>query len=248
MENYNANSIELLEGLQGVRKVPAMYIGSTSATGLHHLVWEILDNAVDEALNGYGNKITITLHKDGSCSVQDEGRGIPCDFHKASKMPAIQLIFSTLHSGGKFTDNAYKSSAGLHGVGSSVTNALSVYCDITVFRDGKINHIRFHDGGKLEIPLENLGNTTKHGTIVRFKPDPKIFSTTEFSYDRIKSHLQESAFLLKKVRFILNDERTNNHDEFYYENGLKEYVEEINQNKLKIGPVFDFEDQSNEIK
>ena len=247
MSNYDASNIELLSGLEGVRKRPAMYIGSTNAMGLHHLVWEIVDNAVDEALNGYGNKITVTLHKDGSVSVQDEGRGIPCDIHKQTKMPAIQLIFSTLHSGGKFNDTAYKSSAGLHGVGSSVTNALSVFCDITVYRDNKINHIRFENGGKLKTPLEVLGNTLKHGTLVTFKPDPTIFSTTEFSYDRIASHLQESAFLLKKVRFILIDERNGNKDEFYYENGLKEYVEEMNQNKTPIGPVVDFSDESNNI-
>lgn len=247
MSNYDASNIELLSGLEGVRKRPAMYIGSTNAMGLHHLVWEIVDNAVDEALNGYGNKITVTLHKDGSCSVQDEGRGIPCDIHKQTKLPAVQLIFSTLHSGGKFNDTAYKSSAGLHGVGSSVTNALSVFCDITVFRDNKIYHIRFEKGGKLVTPLEVLGTTIKHGTLVTFKPDPTIFSTVDFNYDRIASHLQESAFLLKKVKFILIDERNNNKDEFYYENGLKEYVEEMNQNKTPIGPVVDFSDESNNI-
>ena len=247
MSNYDASNIELLSGLEGVRKRPAMYIGSTNSMGLHHLVWEIVDNAVDEALNGYGNKITVTLHKDGSVSVQDEGRGIPCDIHKQTKVPAIQLIFSTLHSGGKFNDTAYKSSAGLHGVGSSVTNALSVFCDITVYKDNKIYHIRFENGGKLKTPLEVLGNTMKHGTLVTFKPDPAIFSTTEFNYDRIASHLQESAFLLKKVRFILIDERNGNRDEFYYENGLKEYVEEMNQNKTPIGPVVDFSEDSNNI-
>ena len=247
MSNYDASNIELLSGLEGVRKRPAMYIGSTNSMGLHHLVWEIVDNAVDEALNGYGNKITVTLHKDGSVSVQDEGRGIPCDIHKQTKVPAIQLIFSTLHSGGKFNDTAYKSSAGLHGVGSSVTNALSVFCDITVYKDNKIHHIRFENGGKLKTPLEVLGNTMKHGTLVTFKPDPTIFSTTEFNYDRIASHLQESAFLLKKVRFILIDERNGNRDEFYYENGLKEYVEEMNQNKTPIGPVVDFSEDSNNI-
>ena len=174
---YNASSIEYLTGLQGVRKRPAMYIGSTNVNGLHHLVWEILDNAVDEALNGFGNKITVIIRKDGSLSVIDEGSGIPVDMHKASKMPAVQLIFSTLHSGGKFSEQAYKSSAGLHGVGSSVTNALSLFCDVVVYRDGKINHIRFENGGKLVQPLEILGNTTKHGTMVTFKPDPSIFST-----------------------------------------------------------------------
>ena len=247
MSDYNASSIELLSGLQGVRKRPAMYIGSTNTTGLHHLVWEIVDNAVDEALNGFGNKITVTIKKDGSVSVLDEGRGIPCDYHKASKMPAIQLIFSTLHSGGKFSDTAYKSSAGLHGVGSSVTNALSVFCDITVYRDYNIYHIRFENGGHLKTPLEILGKTMKHGTLVCFKPDPKIFSSVEFNYDKIASHLQESAFLLKKVHFILIDERNGNKDDFYYENGLKEYVEEINQNKTALGPVFDFSGEEQEI-
>lgn len=247
MENYNASSIEILSGLQGVRKRPAMYIGSTNTNGLHHLVWEIVDNAVDEALNGYGNKITITLHKDGSCSVLDEGRGIPCDLHKATGMPAVQLIFSTLHSGGKFNDGAYKSSAGLHGVGSSVTNALSVFCDITVFRNNKIHHLRFENGGNLTTPLEILGNTIKHGTLVTFKPDPKIFSTVDFNFDKIATHLQESAFLLKKVHFILIDERNGNKEDFYYENGLKEYVEELNQNKNALGPVIDFSGEDNGI-
>ena len=247
MENYSASSIEILSGLQGVRKRPAMYIGSTNTNGLHHLVWEIVDNAVDEALNGYGNKITITLHKDGSCSVLDEGRGIPCDLHKATGMPAVQLIFSTLHSGGKFNDGAYKSSAGLHGVGSSVTNALSVFCDITVFRNNKIHHLRFENGGNLKTPLEILGNTIKHGTLVTFKPDPKIFSTVDFNFDKIATHLQESAFLLKKVHFILIDERNGNKEDFYYENGLKEYVEELNQNKNALGPVVDFSGEDNGI-
>ncbi len=247
MENYNASSIEILSGLQGVRKRPAMYIGSTNTNGLHHLVWEIVDNAVDEALNGYGNKITITLHKDGSCSVLDEGRGIPCDLHKATGMPAVQLIFSTLHSGGKFNDGAYKSSAGLHGVGSSVTNALSVFCDITVYRNNKIHHLRFENGGNLKTPLEILGNTIKHGTLVTFKPDPKIFSTVDFNFDKIATHLQESAFLLKKVHFILIDERNGNKEDFYYENGLKEYVEELNQNKNALGPVVDFSGEDNGI-
>ena len=245
--DYNDSDIQVLEGLEAVRKRPGMYIGTTGEAGLHHLVWEIVDNSVDEALNGFGNKITVTIHKDNSITVQDEGRGIPCDIHKQTKIPAIQLIFSTLHSGGKFNDSAYKSSAGLHGVGSSVTNALSVFCDITVYKDGKIYHIRFENGGNLKVPLEVLGNTTKHGTIVTFKPDPTIFSTTEFNYDRIADHLRESAFLLKKVRFILNDERNGNKDEFYYENGLKEYVEEINQNKTKMGDVFDFEETVSEI-
>ena len=237
MSNYDASNIELLSGLEGVRKRPAMYIGSTNSMGLHHLVWEIVDNAVDEALNGYGNKITVTLHKDGSVSVQDEGRGIPCDIHKQTKLPAIQLIFSTLHSGGKFNDAAYKSSAGLHGVGSSVTNALSLFCDITVYKDNKIYHIRFENGGKLKTPLEVLGNTMKHGTLVTFKPDPLIFTeTTEFNFETIKNRLRQMAFLNKKVRINLTDYRVDpaKEESFYYEGGLKEYVQFLNKTSIPL--------------
>lgn len=239
---YNANSIELLTGLQGVRKRPAMYIGSTNTFGLHHLVWEIIDNAVDEALNGYGDSISVTIHKDGSITVSDEGRGIPCDINKQTGLPAVQLIFTTLHSGGKFSDTNYKSSGGLHGVGSAVTNALSLYCDVSVSRDGKIYHIRFNNGGQLETPLEIIGNTYKHGTTVTFKPDPTIFQTTEFKWDTIASHLQEEALLLKKVHFKLIDERIKKEEEFYYENGLNEYLDVLNQNKVKIGENINFED------
>ncbi len=246
---YGSDQIEILEGLEGVRRRPAMYIGSTNATGLHHLVWEIIDNSLDEALNGYGDKITVTIHKDGSISVLDEGRGIPCGIHPKAKIPAVQLIFSTLHSGGKFNDEAYKSSAGLHGVGSSVTNALSEFCDITVYRDGKIYHLRFEDGGrKLAQPMEILGETKKHGTLITFKPDKKIFSTVEFSYEKITSHLQQDAYLLKKVRFILIDERNNIKDEYYYENGLKEFIEKINAEKTPIGPVITFSGTQDKIE
>ncbi|HBS10496.1 MAG TPA: DNA topoisomerase IV subunit B [Firmicutes bacterium] len=245
---YDASSIEYLSGLEGVRKRPAMYIGSSNGNGLHHLVWEIVDNAVDEALNGFGSKITVVIHKDGSLSVLDEGRGIPVDFHKATKMPAVQLIFTTLHSGGKFSEKAYKSSAGLHGVGSAVTNALSLFCDVVVYKNGKIWHIRFKDGGRLETPLECLGPTSKHGTCVTFKPDPKIFSTVDFKWDVIYNHLQESAFLLRKVKFILKDERTNNEAEFYYENGISEYISIINQSKQPLGPIIDFTDNSGDIQ
>ena len=241
-ENYNANSIEVLSGLEGVRKRPAMYIGSTNSTGLHHLVWEIVDNAVDEALNGFGNKITVTIHKDNSISVSDEGRGIPCGLNKATGMSALELIFTTLHSGAKFNDNSYKSSAGLHGVGSSVTNALSVFCDITVYNEGLIHHIRFENGGKLVTPLEILGKTFKHGTTVHFKPDSQIFSTTEYKWDVIANHLQEEAFLLKKVHFNLIDERNNKQEDFFYENGLREYIDLLNQNKIKLESAIDFED------
>ncbi len=237
---YNANSIELLSGLEGVRKRPGMYIGSTNSYGLHHLVWEIIDNSIDEALNGYGNKISVTIHKDNSITVVDEGRGIPCDINKQTGKPAVELIFTTLHSGGKFSDTAYKASGGLHGVGSSVTNALSEYTDVTVCTNNKIYNIRFERGEKIAVPLHVVGNTLKHGTTVTFKPDKAIFTDINFSYDRIASHLQESAFLLRKVRFILVDERSGSKDEFYYENGISEYVAEINQNKTPLGQVLDF--------
>jgi topoisomerase-4 subunit B len=247
-QEYTSKDIELLSELEGVRKRPGMYIGSTNATGLHHLVWEIVDNGVDEAVNGFGDKITVIIRKDGSISVEDEGRGIPVDIHKESGMPAVQLVYSTLHSGGKFTSKVYSTSAGLHGVGATVTNALSEWIDITVFREGKIYNIRFEHGGKLAHPLQTLGNTNKHGTLVRFKPDPTIFSTVEFKWDTIYNHLQEEAFLLKKVHFILKDERTGNEHEFYYENGLREYVATLDQNKSPIGEVIDFEDNTGFIK
>ena len=245
---YTANSIELLSEMEGVRKRPGMYIGSTNSTGLHHLVWEIVDNGVDEAVNGYGNKISVTIHKDGSISVEDEGRGIPVDFHKKSGMPAIQLIFTTLHSGGKFSSQNYKTSAGLHGVGATVTNALSEWTDVTVCRDGKIYHIRFENGGHLVTPLEEIGTTRKHGTTVTFKPDRKIFSTVDFKWETIYNHLQEASFLLKKIHFFLKDERNGQSHEFYHENGLEEYVAALTANKQSIGEILHFEDETSPIQ
>ena len=180
-ENYTADDIHLMKGLEGVRKRPAMYIGSTNTQGLHHLVWEVVDNAVDEALSGFGNKIVVTIHKDGSLSVLDEGRGIPTGINKETGRSGVELVFTELHAGGKFNSAVYKSAAGLHGVGASVTNALSKYLDATIYRDGKIHHIRFHNGGAIEVPLEEIGNTKKTGTLVRFLPDDKIFSTVEFN-------------------------------------------------------------------
>ena len=247
-KNYNASNIELLGELEGIRKRPGMYIGATNASGLHHLVWEIVDNGVDEAVNGYGSKISVTIHKDGSLSVEDEGRGIPVDWHTESNMPAIQLIFSTLHSGGKFNSKAYSTSAGLHGVGATVTNALSEWIDITVFRDQKVYHIRFENGGNLKVPLEVVGKTNKHGSLIRFKPDRSVFSTVDFKWETIYNHLQEEAFLLKKIRFVLKDERSGQTHEFYYENGLTEYVGALTQNKEIIGEILGFEDTSSEIK
>ena len=247
ISTYSADDIHIMRGLEGVRKRPAMYIGSTNATGLHHLVWEVVDNSVDEALSGFGNHITVTIHKDGSLTVSDEGRGVPTGIQKQTGKRAIELVYSELHAGGKFSNSVYKSAGGLHGVGASVTNALSEWIDVTVYRDGEISHIRWEDGGRKEIPLEVIGTTNKHGTTVTFKPDPRIFSTVEFKWDTIFNHLQESAFLMKKVRFILKDERTNLSQEFYYENGLKEYISILNQNKRPLTDIIDFSDTVNDM-
>ena len=237
---YTANDIQILQGLEGVRKRPAMYIGSTNSSGLHHLVWEVVDNAVDEALSGYGKNITVTLHKDGSCSVLDEGRGIPVGINKETGRPGVEIVFTELHAGGKFNSSVYKSAGGLHGVGASVTNALSEWCDVTVYQNGGAYHLRFENGGHLVTPLENLGASKKHGTLVRFKPDASIFSTVDFKYDTISSHLQESAFLMKGVRFIIYDERTNEKQEYFYQNGLVEYITNLNEEKNPIIDVFSF--------
>lgn len=247
-KQYSARSIELLSEMEGVRKRPGMYIGSTNSTGLHHLVWEIVDNGVDEAVNGYGDRVSVCIHKDGSVSVEDEGRGIPVDIHPQTGIPAVQLIYTTLHSGGKFSSKNYTTSAGLHGVGATVTNALSEWIDVTIYRLGKIYHIRFEDGGKLVQPLEELGPTKKHGTLVRFKPDKRIFSTVEFKWDTIYNHLQEEAFLLKKVHFFLKDERTGLSHEFFYPQGLIEYISVLNQNKKPIGGVIGFDDETSSIR
>ena len=242
VSTYSADDIHIMRGLEGVRKRPAMYIGSTNATGLHHLVWEVVDNSVDEALSGFGNHITVTIYKDGSVSVLDEGRGIPCGINKETGRSGVELVFTELHAGGKFNDAVYKSAAGLHGVGASVTNALSVWLDVTVFQNGNIYHMRFENGGKTAVPLEIIGNTKKHGSLVRFKPDPTIFSTVEFKRETIAGHLQESAFLMRGVHFILNDERTGDNQEFYYENGIVEYVASINENKKPLSEIVDFAD------
>ncbi len=244
--SYTADDIHVLQGLEGVRKRPAMYIGSTNSYGLHHLVWEIVDNAVDEALSGFGDKIIVTIHKDGSCSVQDEGRGIPCGINKETGRPAVELVFTELHAGGKFNNAVYKSAGGMHGVGAAVTNALSTYLDATIYKDGTIYHIKFENGGHITVPLETLGNTKKHGSTVRFKPDPTVFSTVEFKRDIIAGHLKESAFLMKGVRFVLIDERTGDNEEFYFENGLVEYVSSINANKRPLTPIAYFSDVDEE--
>ena len=245
---YTADDIHVMKGLEGVRKRPAMYIGSTNAQGLHHLVWEVVDNAVDEALSGFGKKITVTMHKDGSVSVLDEGRGIPVGINKETGRPAVEVVFTELHAGGKFNNAVYKSAAGLHGVGASVTNALSEWIDINVYQNGNIYHLKFENGGNLVVPLEVIGTTKKHGTYVRFKPDATIFSTVEFKWDTIASHLQESAFLMKGVEFALFDEKTGQNQSFLYENGLVEYINSVNVNKNPLSSVINFADTDQETQ
>lgn len=245
---YSANDLSVMEGLSAVRKRPGMYIGSTNSTGLHHLVWEIVDNAIDEAMAGYGKEITVTIHKDGSISVLDEGRGAPTDMNAKYHKSGLELIYATLHAGGKFGGAAYQSAGGLHGVGASVVNALSKYLDVVVYRAGKISHIRFENGGKIAVPLEEIGKTSRHGTLVRFLPDDRIFTTVDFKWDVIYNHLQESAFLLKDVRFVLKDERSDLNAEFHYQNGITEYIALFNQNKEPLSPIISFSDQSNDIK
>lgn len=245
---YSANDLSVMEGLSAVRKRPGMYIGSTNSTGLHHLVWEIVDNAIDEAMAGFGKEIAVTIHKDGSISVLDEGRGAPTDMNEKYHKSGLELIYATLHAGGKFGGSAYQSAGGLHGVGASVVNALSKCLDVVVYRAGKISHIRFENGGKIAVPLEEIGKTSRHGTLVRFLPDDRIFTTVDFKWDVIYNHLQESAFLLKDVRFVLKDERTDLSAEFHYQNGITEYIALFNQNKEPLSPIISFSDQSNDIK
>ena len=243
---YDDSSIKILEGLEAVRKRPGMYIGSTDKRGLHHLVWEIVDNAIDEAINGYGKHITITIHSDKSVSVSDEGRGVPVGMH-ASGRPTPEVIYTVLHAGGKFEEAGYKVSGGLHGVGGSVVNALSKWMEVTIKRDKGEYFIRFKDGGKVDKPLKKIGTTNRTGTTVRFLPDPEIFSTTNFSYTTICERMQESAFLLKGLTIEVHDEEDDRHAKFCYETGLVAFVEYLNQDKTTLHNVLDFEGVKNKI-
>ncbi|BDE09344.1 DNA topoisomerase 4 subunit B [Lactococcus cremoris] len=242
INNYDDSAIQVLEGLDAVRKRPGMYIGSTDGTGLHHLVWEIVDNAVDEALSGFGNKITVTINADGSLSVEDEGRGMPVGKH-AMGIPTVEVIFTILHAGGKFGQGGYKTSGGLHGVGSSVVNALSTWLEVEITRDGTIYRQRFENGGHPATTLEKIGKApkSKTGTKVTFMPDSTIFSTTEFKYNIISERLNESAFLLKEVTISLEDKRTDEKEEFHYENGVQDFVAYLNEDKDSLTPVLYFE-------
>ena len=224
MAKYDEHSIKILEGLEAVRKRPGMYIGSTDKRGLHHLVWEIVDNSIDEAINGYGDKINITIHKDGSVSVEDFGRGIPTGMHESGKSTP-EVIYTVLHAGGKFETSGYKVSGGLHGVGASVVNALSKWMEVTIKRDGGEYFISFKNGGHLDKQLKKIGKTNKTGVKVRFMPDDEIFSVTTFSFSTICERMQESAFLLKNITIDIYDEATDRKESYHYEKGLNSFVE-----------------------
>ncbi|WP_303233456.1 DNA topoisomerase IV subunit B [Holdemanella biformis] len=247
-QQYDESSIVILEGLDAVRKRPGMYIGSTDSKGLHHLVWEIVDNAIDEALNGYGNEIAITLEKDGSVTVEDHGRGMPVGKHK-SGVSTLQVIFTILHAGGKFTSHGgYTSAGGLHGVGASVVNALCTWCKVTV-HDGKdIWSMTFEDGGSKIGKLEKVGKTNRTGSTVTFKPDSTIFKTIHFSYSTICERAQEDAFLLKGLKMIVRDKRKEEKEVIYqYEDGLKAFIDEVNQDHTPMHDSISFRGESNQI-
>lgn len=247
-QQYDESSIVILEGLDAVRKRPGMYIGSTDSKGLHHLVWEIVDNAIDEALNGYGDEITITLEKDGSVTVEDHGRGMPVGKHK-SGVSTLQVIFTILHAGGKFTSHGgYTSAGGLHGVGASVVNALCTWCKVMV-HDGKdVWSMTFEDGGSKIGKLEKVGKTNHTGSIVSFKPDPSIFKSVHFSYSTICERAQEDAFLLKGLKMIVRDKQKEEREVVYqYEDGLKAFIEEVNQDHTPMHDPISFRGESNQI-
>ena len=239
MVKYDESSIKLLEGLEAVRKRPGMYIGSTDKRGLHHLVWEIVDNGIDEVINGYGNYIKISLNKDGSVTVSDEGRGVPIGMHESGKSTP-EVIYTILHAGGKFTEAGYKVSGGLHGVGASVVNALSKRMDVTIYRDGLISNITFENGGHVKEKLHTIGKTNKTGTTVTFLPDPEIFKSTQFSFTTIAERMQESAFLLSGLTIEVIDEIDNKNVKYHYENGLASFIDYMNENKTPLHKVINF--------
>ncbi|HGD2184014.1 TPA: DNA topoisomerase IV subunit B [Streptococcus agalactiae] len=248
--NYGDDAIQVLEGLDAVRKRPGMYIGSTDGTGLHHLVWEIVDNAVDEALSGFGNRIDVIINKDGSITVTDHGRGMPTGMHAMGK-PTVEVIFTVLHAGGKFGQGGYKTSGGLHGVGSSVVNALSSWLEVEIIRDRAIYRQRFENGGKPVTTLKKIGTApkSKSGTSVSFMPDQSVFSTIDFKFNTIAERLKESAFLLKNVTLTLTDNRSEEaeHLEFHYENGVQDFVEYLNEDKETLTPIMFFEGEEQEF-
>ena len=246
--NYDESNIQILEGLEAVRKRPGMYIGSTDARGLHHLVWEIVDNAIDEALSGFGDNIQVTICKDNSIKVTDHGRGMPTGMHASGK-PTTEVILTILHAGGKSNeDGGYKTSGGLHGVGASVVNALSSWLEVTIYRDGKIWQQRFEDGGSKVGKLKVIGKSNQTGTTIHFMPDSSIFSVYEYNFSTISERLMESAFLLKGIKIDLVDERTGKEISYQYDNGLIAFVEYLNYEKETLNEIINIEGTNNEIE
>lgn len=247
MTKYDESSIKILEGLEAVRKRPGMYIGSTDKRGLHHLVWEIVDNSIDEIINGHGDYIKIVLHKDGSITIADNGRGVPIGMHESGKSTP-EVIYTVLHAGGKFEEGNYKVSGGLHGVGGSVVNALSSKMDVLIYREGLISNIRFCDGGNVESPLKTVGKSSKTGTVVTFLPDKEIFKGAQFSYTTICERMQESAFLIPGVTIEITDEESDRFTKYHYEEGLTDFVLYINEDKNTLHKVLNFSGSKNGIE
>ncbi|MCJ7641988.1 MAG: ATP-binding protein, partial [Desulfobacterales bacterium] len=238
-EKYMAEQIKILEGLSAVRKRPAMYIGNTGSEGLHHLVHELVDNSIDEALAGYCQKIDVMIHIDNSVTVRDDGRGIPVDMHEKEKRPAVEVVMTKLHSGGKFDNLSYKISGGLHGVGLSVVNALSELVELEIRREGKVYH-QIYERGETKTKLEVIGKTKQTGTQIRFKPDSEIFETLNFSFELLSQRLRELAFLNKGLAITIEDERSEKRHDFLYKGGIISFIEYLNKNKncLHSKPIF----------
>ena len=252
---YTASDIQVLEGLDAVRMRPGMYIGSTGSRGLHHMIWEIVDNAIDEAANGYATEIAVTLKKDGACEVSDNGRGVPVDIHPKLGVSAVEVVYTQLHAGGKFSDKNYAYSGGLHGVGASVVNALSEWMTVDVYKDYSHYFIRFESildrktgkilSGHTMAPLEKVGNTRKRGTVVCFKPDARVFEDVRFQSDLVRRRVRELAYLNKGVHFVFTDERIKEPDkrvyEYCYEGGISDFVRYLNTDKTTITDPIVFE-------
>ncbi|WP_339029967.1 DNA topoisomerase (ATP-hydrolyzing) subunit B [Spiroplasma endosymbiont of Cantharis nigra] len=252
MENnkYGANQIQVLEGLEAVRKRPGMYIGNTNKTGLHHMIWEILDNSVDETLAGFCNEISIFITDQNEIIIKDNGRGIPVDIHPKTKKTTLETIFTILHAGGKFDEATYKVSGGLHGVGASVVNALSLYVEAMISRDGKIYHQRFSEGGRNATALKEIGNSDSNGSIIKFKPDPGIFKEViDFDFKVIQNKIRQLAFLNKKLKLNLYDQRNDKYLSYIFEDGIKDYIKEINSGKEKVhDEIFYMSNSFNDIE
>ncbi|MGH7176234.1 MAG: ATP-binding protein, partial [Tepidisphaeraceae bacterium] len=247
---YTESTIKVLEGIEHVRTRPAMYIGDTTPRGLHHLVWEIVDNSIDEAMAGRCSSILVKINADGSCSVADDGAGIPVGVHPTEKIPTVEVVFAKLGAGGKFDHNAdspYKVSGGLHGVGASVVNALAEWLEVEVSRDGSVHHMEF-ERGKKSSALKVIGRASKSGTKVTFKPDSQIFPDGEFRYEVLQKRMRELAYLNQGLTLVLEDERTGKRDEFKFEHGLLEYVKYLNDGKNTVHPVVYFKKDDPEMR